>query len=994
MTELSERTIRKFNPGTFQSDAEVISQFVVRERELAIVLEVLNDNLDAPSCQHTLLVAPRGRGKTMLLARVAAELRARSALAERLLPVRFMEESQEILDSGDFWLEALFHLAAEISKSDSAMAQELRAAHEDLAARWRGDDLDLRARSTVLDTADRLGRQLVLMVENLQDLCGDVDDDFGWKLRAVLQTEPQIMLLATATSRFEALDDPEQPFFELFRTLRLEPLDTGECRRLWQVVSGDDVIERQIRPLQILTGGNPRLLVIVAEFARHRSLRQLMEELVTLIDDHTEYFRSHLQGIAKTERRVYLAVIDLWQPSSTAEITARSRLDVRTVSAMLGRLANRGAISVEGSGRKRWYAAAERLYSIYYKLRRQRDEAAVIQNLIRFMTAFYSGAELEDTIDKVSIEATQEPSIREGIERAGAEDPRIAELFSSFSQPSIDEESKSAHMITVRTLFDRALIHSNRRENTAALELYDELVERYGDSDVHEIQEQVAKALFNKGATLEQQGAREAAIKVYEELAIRYGDSKESVVHVQIAKAMVNKGAELSRQQGKHEDGIRIYDELVERYGASDIPEVQEVVAKGTFNKGVELWRQGNHEAAMRVYDELVERYRVSDRPEVQEVVANALFNKGVELWRQGNHEAAMRVYDELVERYRVSDRPEVQEVVANALFNKGVGLSRQGGREAGINVYDELVDRYGVSDRPEVQEVVAKAMVNKGSELSWLGDHKAETRVYDELVDRYGASDIPKVQKSVAMAMMNKGLALWRQGAHEAGIKVYDELFDRYGESEESVVCEQIAKALFNKGVELSRQGADRDAIDVYDELVDRYGESELCDIQEPVAVALFNKARVLTKQGDFRAAIISFHAGYTGSSVVGEMIMLHIQEVVIGLATEAQQRDVLDILLMDNDKCTKLRPLVVALRKELGEQVRAPAEVMEVAEDIIKEIERRRASKVAMAVSADPKEGHGAPADQGTTPRQINPGRDDKRSVAAPGGSGHVAK
>ena len=298
---------------------------------------------------------------------------------------------------------------------------------------------------------------------------------------------------------------------------------------------------------------------------------------------------------------------------------------------------------------------------------------------------------------------------------------------------------------------------------------------------------------------------------------------------------------------------------------------------------------------------------------------------------------------------------------MANALFNKGVGLSRQGGREAGIGVYDELVDRYGVSDRPEVQEVVAKAMVNKGFELSRLGDHKAETRVYDELIDRYGASDIPKVQKSVAKAMMNKGLALWRQGAHDAGIKVYDELFDRYGESEESVVCEQIAKALFNKGVELSRQGADGDAIDVYDELVDRYGESELPDIQEPVAVALFNKARVLTKQGDYRAAMISFHAGYTGSAVVGEMIMLHIQEVVIGLATEAQQREVLDILLMDNDKSAKLRPLVVALRKELGEQVRVPAEVMEVAEDIIKEIERRRALR--RSARSDPSTARKAP-------------------------------
>ena len=129
-----------------------------------------------------------------------------------------------------------------------------------------------------------------------------------------MQTEPQVILVATATGRFKGLDDAKEPFFELFRIICLEPLDTGECRRLWQMVSGDTVSEREVRPLQILAGGNPRLLVIIGEFARHRSLRQLMEELVKLIDDHTEYFRAHLEGLAKTERRVYLAVIDLWQP--------------------------------------------------------------------------------------------------------------------------------------------------------------------------------------------------------------------------------------------------------------------------------------------------------------------------------------------------------------------------------------------------------------------------------------------------------------------------------------------------------------------------------------------------------------------------------------------------------------------------------------------------------------------------------------------------------
>ena len=271
---------------------------------------------------------------------------------------------------------------------DSDLSRELREVHGALAAEWHGRELEERARAAVLQTADRLGKQLVLMVENLQSLCRDVDADFGWKLRKVLQSEPQVILVATATSRFKELDDAQQAFFELFRMIRLNPLNTGECRRLWQMVSGDDVSERGIRPLQILTGGSPRLLVIVGDFAQHRSMRQLMEELVKLVDDHTEYFRGHLEVFAKAERRVYLAAIDLWQPSTTGEIAARARMDVRTVSALLGRLVERGAVVVEGSGKKRMYAAAERLYSIYYKLRRERDEATVVRNLIHFMAVF------------------------------------------------------------------------------------------------------------------------------------------------------------------------------------------------------------------------------------------------------------------------------------------------------------------------------------------------------------------------------------------------------------------------------------------------------------------------------------------------------------------------------------------------------------------------------------------------------------------------------
>ena len=530
MNSLPERRIRKFNPGTFQSDEEVIAQFVVRNRELGVVLEVLRGNIDSPSCQHILVVAPRGRGKSMLLARVAAELRADAALSETLLPVRFMEESQEVFNLADFWLETLFHLARECAASHPELTRELRATHADLSGRWRERMLADHARAAVLDAADRLGRKLVLMVENLQSLTGDVEEGFGWKLRGELQMEPRIMLLATATSRFDRLDDVNEPFFELFRILNLEPLGTEDCRRLWEEVSGDEVSTREMRPLEILTGGSPRLLVIVAEFARHRSLRQLMEELVTLVDEHTEYFRGHLEALAKTERRVYLAVIDLWQPSAAGEIAARSRLDVRTVSTMLGRLADRGAVIAEGTGRKRRYAAAERLYSIYYKLRRERDEAAVVQNLIRFMAAIYSKAELAGIISELRLEMEESPVIREGILRAIAESPDIGNVLSGLLPPGIEGPQLDAATRfgqgKVPTIEGRVAMlwvvkgvaQLMRGDHEAAIAAFEAVVARFGDSDAPEIQTWVASALSCKGLAQTALGWADETLRVCAEL--------------------------------------------------------------------------------------------------------------------------------------------------------------------------------------------------------------------------------------------------------------------------------------------------------------------------------------------------------------------------------------------------------------------------------------------------------------------------------------------
>ena len=566
--------VRKFNPGTLQSDAEIIEQFVVRRHELDSVLGSLRGNIDSPSCEHVLVVAPRGRGKTMLFARAAAELRTNEEYSQSLLPVRFMEESLEIFNLADFWLETLFHLAAEIAATHPALARELRDTQHDLSARWREQLLHYHARLAVLDAADRLGRRLVLMVENLQSLTRAVDRDFGWQLRATLQCEPQIMLLASATTRFDALDDAAEPFFEQFRIISLGPLGTADCRRLWQAVTGNRIPERRVRPLEILTGGNPRLLVIVAGIAGHRSFRRLMEELVALIDEHTEYFRSQLEALPRSERRIYAAVLDLWAPSNTGEIAARARMNVRVASTMLARLAKRGALLVDATTgpRKRLYAASEPLYSIYYKLRRERDEAGVVERLIRFMVAFYDPSAMFQVFDRLPSEARHSAAMHAGINRAPA--ARLRDDISSREKWGRVEDGSSRV-----TGYRRIEARNRLREETGAA-IRDgawkrvlELVQQYvdagwtrkagveGEHDSAYFSDGVAVAFQARGIAQGQLGDFEGEIASYREMIDLLDGDDRAVTRADVASTLASMGLRQA-EIGSSEDALDACEKL------------------------------------------------------------------------------------------------------------------------------------------------------------------------------------------------------------------------------------------------------------------------------------------------------------------------------------------------------------------------------------------------------------------------------------------------
>ena len=590
--------VKKYNPG-FLTDDEIVASFCVRTGEFEALLECLRTST-GQSNAHALVIGPRGSGKTHLLLRVVAEVRRDASLAG-FYPIVFAEESYEISTIGEFWLECLGRLAEQAPDDERA---DLRLSYDDLRSTGNDRDLADRCLGSVLDFADRHGKRVMLLVENLNMLFSDmVDPDAGWRLRHTLQNEPRIVLLGSATSQFEEIDHPEHALYDLFRVITLRPLDTDACVALWRAVSGETTTTRAVRPLQILTGGNPRLLAIIARFGAGQSFEELMDNLLDLVDDHTEYFKSHLEALPVLERRVYLALARLWRPSTAREIANLARLDTNKCSALLKRLEGRGAVTAEGgTPRRRQYYLTERLYNIYYLLRRGSGSDRVVKALIDFMVSLYSPVVIWD-------------------------------VFKQTSERVLDAHIWSPHTTSyfINAMFDEAEELTKLGQVDGALEVYDETIRRFDADGEAGGETWAAQALAGKMLLLSGSNRKHEAIAVCDGLISKFETRKEPELVLYVAAALNYKGVVLIGE-GEALKAIALVDHALAHLDGITTPYNVTVEALAFFVKGCALMDDDRNEEAAAAFDEVVLRYESTEQPDLARLASTSLVSKEVML--------------------------------------------------------------------------------------------------------------------------------------------------------------------------------------------------------------------------------------------------------------------------------------------------------------------------------------------------------------------------
>ena len=630
---------KKYNPG-FLSDDELMESFCVRTSEFESIVETLNES-NGNSNPHMIVIGPRGMGKTHLLLRVAAEMRRNPGLKE-LFPVVFAEESYEVGTCGEFWLECLNRLADQAPTDER---DNLRLTYQDLRTVRADRILADRCLGALLDFADHHGQRLVLLVENLNMLFADmIDKEAGWRLRKTLQTEPRIILLGSATSRFKEIDQPDHALYDLLRVIPLHPLDTKECSVLWQRISGNSSTP-PIRPLEILTGGSPRLIVIIATFGTGQSFRELMDNLLDLVDEHTEYFKSHLDSLPAQERRVYLALARLWKPATTKEIADQARLNTNTCSALLRRLAGRGAVTIDGgTARRRQYYITERLYNIYYLMRRSRGMAPLVEALIQFMASYYSAQELVEFGLRMARDAELADSHSRRILQQAFEDlislpemeQQMQHLLELLTHDDVVSQfgsiitSKSAIKFLIMGFeeLEEKILKSDRPEDM--LDYLDQFVQKSWPKQNPEKAIRAVIALIFKGRLLHENERLEEALAVYEDINTRFGSIH--IFHPYVVSVLPFKGFLLSQME-RFDEAVETFDKFINRIAPNGH---SQLLGQTLVDKGIVLGISGRIEDAIEVFDEVTSQFGPLNSSATAELVAKALVFKGTFLAREG----------------------------------------------------------------------------------------------------------------------------------------------------------------------------------------------------------------------------------------------------------------------------------------------------------------------------------------------------------------------
>ena len=151
-----------------------------------------------------------------------------------------------------------------------------------------------------------------------------------------------------------------------------------------------------------------------------------------------------------------------------------------------------------------------------------------------------------------------------------------------------------------RAMVNKANALGNVGQVADALQVYDQVVARFGASAASDVQYQVARAIYNKGVTCHDSKDTEASFAAYGSLIERFADHGDGEIRNLVAWALYNQ-AGIHGESDRFDEAEKLYNRIVSLFDRDAVPDCREAVvlafsglADNVISEAKRIWLGGD----------------------------------------------------------------------------------------------------------------------------------------------------------------------------------------------------------------------------------------------------------------------------------------------------------------------------------------------------------------------------------------------------------------
>jgi len=397
---------RPFTPGR-EPVEDLDRRTVGRDRLLGVLVERLRLAATTQTRQHTLLVGPRGSGKTHLLRVALHRALADEQVAGGLAVATVAEDAVGLTSYVDLLRELAKGLQVDVGLSRDPSFLE----------------------RALLDEAGE--RTLVVIIENLDRVFRAIKLAGQGDLRSWVETSRQVLIFAGTPALFPAIHDRSKPWFGSLIQTPLEGLSADEGRELL-IRLADDKGDRplvdalcseqgraRINAVSQLTAGSPRLWMVFSDCLNVDSLDELIPAVEGLVEGLVPYYQGLLWDLPDNHQAIIsrLAAVPAQASWTASQIAADTGLSEQTVSKALGLLEKSRWVSAQkaptGDRRKTWYSVREPM--LRHHLQWRATEGEPLRLVVDMLREWYDPPRLRQYLSFAAPESPSERYLAESL---------------------------------------------------------------------------------------------------------------------------------------------------------------------------------------------------------------------------------------------------------------------------------------------------------------------------------------------------------------------------------------------------------------------------------------------------------------------------------------------------------------------------------------------------------------------------------------------------